>query len=198
MAQWKGDLQIARLWNISFAFIPPKPLILVYWQKPPPDWYKLNSDGAVSQNCASIGGIIRNSEGDPVFAYQELCGEKTVFESELLAIKCGLDYCLTKGFLNVIVEADSLSVLQLIEKDNCPLMNWKWIQLMDRISQLKLLLNLKFTHIFREGNQVADYLAEMSIKKKISKTFLRQDLDANIRKLIYSDKSGIPYLRLPK
>ena len=120
-----------------------------------------------------------------------------MLEIELLSIKKGLELCLEKGLLNVIVESDSLAAIHLIHK-GASVLNWKCVNIVDRINVLKNLLNLKFFHIFREGNQVADHLATETLSLKISKVLQRNELDQKSKRLIFSDKSGVPYLRIPK
>lgn len=71
-ALWKGDLRVAKLWNICFT--PPvlKRTKIIYWEPPISGVFKVNTDGAIkaSSSMASCGGIIKDHIGRIFLAYQ--------------------------------------------------------------------------------------------------------------------------------
>lgn len=62
---WKGDEEIASEWSIIIPQAVQVITIIVRWKKPPPNWYKINIDGAYNQfnRRASSGGVIRDTDG---------------------------------------------------------------------------------------------------------------------------------------
>lgn len=85
---WKGDASLAELWGFQLKRNIPKPLILVYWKRPPVHWVKLNTDASVltSSNIASAAGIVRCSNGRVLKIFHRVIGRRTSFEAELEAI----------------------------------------------------------------------------------------------------------------
>lgn len=65
---WKGDLRIARTWNIDLTQQVMRRVKIIFWEPPLAGKLKLNTDGAfLAQNSqASCGGIIRDHNGNTV------------------------------------------------------------------------------------------------------------------------------------
>lgn len=59
-------------------------------------------------------------------------------------------------------------------------------------------MDVTFTNIHREGNSVADCLAKESLIQRSSRVFDIGDSSLHLKKLIYSDNTSVPYLRIPK
>lgn len=122
---WKGDLSIAASWNISF---PPAKVIrtkLVRWSKPPRQWVKVNTDGALNtrQQVASSGGVVRDEDGRILKGFQAYIGPASVIYAELVGIWHGLKVSKELRKDNVIVETDSMVAIQLIHKK---VLSWHW------------------------------------------------------------------------
>lgn len=75
--QWRGDISLAQVWNFNLIPTRLKPLIIVKWQKPNEGWIKLNTDATVKLHT-SMGGIIRDSDGRFIYAFQNTCGKITL------------------------------------------------------------------------------------------------------------------------
>ncbi|KAG5619506.1 hypothetical protein H5410_004724 [Solanum commersonii] len=74
---------------------------------------------------------------------------------------------------------------------------WELIEIIEDIRFKLQSLQGKIIHIFREGNTVADTLANEVIEAQHTKVYLSfQDLPASIRKQINIDKAHIPNLRI--
>ncbi|GAA0161430.1 hypothetical protein LIER_17746 [Lithospermum erythrorhizon] len=66
--QWKGDMNVALLLG-AWVYIPrSKPLTIVFWSRPNIGKYKLNIDGFFRNGVAGIGGVIRNDNGQMIYA----------------------------------------------------------------------------------------------------------------------------------
>ncbi|KAI5337706.1 hypothetical protein L3X38_016977 [Prunus dulcis] len=77
----------------------------------------LNSifDGYVHNNSATIGFIIRNSDGHALLARAKKIGEVTITVAECLALRDGLAYMVHNGWGKVLVEGDSKIVIDCID-----------------------------------------------------------------------------------
>ena len=135
---------------------------LCRWTPPPKGWIKLNFDGAARGNpgIAGLGVIINNEEGLWLAKKAAPIEPTSNNLAELRALEEGLLLCIKLGVSKIIIEGDSQIVLNAIRKKSTP--NWVIN------SKLECIVNLldkfedtRIEHIFREGNVVADKLANM-------------------------------------
>ena len=130
------------------------------WEPLPYGWVKLNFDRAARGNLgiASIRCIINNASGHWV-AKKEMSIKPTSNNlAELEALFHGLQLCLRLNLPNVIIEGDSQIVLNAIRKCSTP--NWVLnSQLEEVLVVLDRLEEYRICHIYREGNLIADNLA---------------------------------------
>ncbi|XP_055824364.1 uncharacterized protein LOC129892852 [Solanum dulcamara] len=83
---------------------------------------KLNTDGSALHNPGKIGGgeLLRNSQGDLIFAYSVPFGEGTNNQSEIMTAIFGLSWYLQLGYTNVILEVDSEMLIRWIKQQAKP------------------------------------------------------------------------------
>ncbi|KAL0295036.1 UNVERIFIED_CONTAM: putative ribonuclease H protein [Sesamum angustifolium] len=136
----------------------------VYWLKPDLGWLKLNTGGASKGNpgLARAGGIVKDYEGKVIFVFSEPIGFTNNMVAEMHAVLRGLSICLEKGFSKVWLELDALHVIYLIFRQ----IRGAWyIQNMLQHIQIYLTqMKVRISHIFREGNQAADYFANQALE----------------------------------
>ncbi|XP_019225001.1 PREDICTED: uncharacterized protein LOC109206620 [Nicotiana attenuata] len=141
-----------------------KPVIItrrITWQLPFQGWYKCNTDGASRGNPgpSSLGFCVRNDEGDLIYARAVDLGETTNVVAEARAIVQGLEYCVEHNLHPLILETDSLVMKKVIEKEwDTP---WTISQEVRRIKEIMDNFNVIIQHVFREGNVVADFIANI-------------------------------------
>lgn len=167
------------------------------WQFPEKDKLKCNIDGACWGNpgkCASAF-CVRDEKGDLIYAKARGIGIGTNTEAEVYVIKEALEFCLTLHVQGITMETDSLTLERMIEKQwKVP---WELIEIIEDIRVKSQSLQGNIIHIFREGNTVADALANEVIEAQNTKEYhCFQDLPVSIRKQINMDKSQIPNLRI--
>lgn len=92
------------------------------------------------------------------------------------------------------METDSKVALTLILNEK-QLWNWKLINILSRITKIISSMNVKVTHLFREGNSAADWLANDALKRRMSQEIRVENLPIHVRKIAYLDKHGLPYIR---
>lgn len=80
-----------------------------------------------------------------------------------MAIREALAYCVTEGYERCIVETDSLLMQKIIEGDwRKP---WEISTIMEDIKAFMNLSTTKIQHIFKEGNLIADYMANLALEE---------------------------------
>lgn len=132
--------------------------IFVCWIAPPMYWAKLNFDGASKGNPghAGGGGIFRNNSGKLVFAYANYYGTKTSCEAEARAKLDGLRLAKGKGIFNLWLEIDSFMLVHMLQV-SCEI-PWNILYIFREINSL-LPPSFIVSHIYRNGNQGADFMA---------------------------------------
>lgn len=119
-------------------------------------------DGQVNKEKGSkeIGGVLRNYKKEVVGVVAKGIGEAWAYEAEVQAIHHALLFCCQFKISTIVIESDStLAVGWVNNRERRP---WKLYQVLHSIDQLILQVNcLSVSHILREGNGVADFLAKL-------------------------------------
>ncbi|KAL0409409.1 UNVERIFIED_CONTAM: hypothetical protein Sradi_1875300, partial [Sesamum radiatum] len=72
----------------------------------------------------------------------------------------GLQICIDRGFCNVWIETDATAIIKLIISPQRGA--WNLQTTLQSIRKLLCQMEYKISHIFREGNQAADFLANQT------------------------------------
>ncbi|KAH0781476.1 hypothetical protein KY290_001074 [Solanum tuberosum] len=170
---------------------------IVRWEAPQEGMMKFNTDGASRGNPGSsaYGFCLRNNHGDLIYAVAENIGITTNMEAELRAILEGIKYCVAKKVEKLIVESDSLLIVKIIKEVwKVP---WELADYFDDLKREMTKIEVTIQHIYREGNKLADYLANLAINASEMKTFRSfEQLPSMGRKIMNMEKSQIPALRV--
>lgn len=174
---------------------------VIYWVPPGIGVYKCNSDGASKGNPGpSSGGFcIRNWEGKFIYAATQELGVKTSLEAEVIALKMGLQFCVSNNLLPVILETDSLMVSQILGGNwETP---WSVSLMIKKIQWLRKAGGVEVSHVLREGNKVADYFANFIFSCagtgfKVFNTYIEVPREG--KALIELDANRVPNLRVTK
>lgn len=150
---------------------------------------KYNTNGASKGNhgeCA-CGFCVRIWEGDVLYAKANNIGIVTNMEAESLEITKGMLYCLNNKFCQVRLKSVSLSLSKMIRKE------WRVPgNLTYRIEEIQITvwrMSVHVNHIFREANQLKNYIANTTINSKVKQQFHNfMDLPNKGRKLVNTDK----------
>ena len=133
---------------------------IIKWIPPVPNWLKLNFDGAASELSAAAGFVIRNHLGHPVLAGALKLPSRTAIEAKASTLLEGLKAAASLNCEYIVVEGDAATVIQCV-KDSCP-HPWKIKSQLREISRIaSSFKEIKFSHIFREANFLADALAAL-------------------------------------
>ncbi|KAF3649284.1 hypothetical protein FXO38_17744 [Capsicum annuum] len=98
----------------------PKTTIYINWTPPPLNHYKLKVDGSCLGNPGrgGIGGVIRNHNGEWRLGFNQSYLYATDNQMELLAFKVGLTIAIHHCLLPIVINTDSLEVLQMLKHGN--------------------------------------------------------------------------------
>ncbi|KAL0910799.1 hypothetical protein M5K25_018888 [Dendrobium thyrsiflorum] len=118
----------------------------------------MNFDGSIKMNMAGGGGIIGSHDGKVCGPFDIPLHTNCVISAELLAMFHGLKLCTRLGIFNVWREVDAILVISMI---NSGYSNPKNFYLIRNIKKLLSQLNFCISHVYREANVVADFLANM-------------------------------------
>jgi ribonuclease HI len=132
--------------------------IKVTWTPPIPPWVKINTDGSFRDaDNAGYGGIVRDAEGAFVHAFASRVRVPSALDAEVLAFLEAIGVARSRNWRHLWIETDSAVVVRYFASPS--LVPWRlrieWLNGMVLARQLQL----RVTHIFREGNAVADVLA---------------------------------------
>lgn len=103
------------------------------------------------------GGILRDHFGHMVMAFAEFYGQESNNVAEAKAIHTRIQWCNWNNYIHSIIESDSLIIINMIKKEVN--LSWKLKDIIEQIWDSNISGNFKFQHCLREGNMVADFLA---------------------------------------
>jgi ribonuclease HI len=132
----------------------------VCWQPPLLNWFKCNIDGASNGNpgISSCGGIFRDHEANFILAFAEPLQITTSYVAELSGAMRAVEIAFQKNWRQLWIESDYVLVVSAFNNPTRQVawqLRNRWKNVMFMISQMHCMV----THIYREGNQVADTLA---------------------------------------
>ncbi|WVZ00032.1 hypothetical protein V8G54_026101 [Vigna mungo] len=171
---------------------------LVCWIPPPKRFIKINCDGAYTYDGkkAAAGGIIRNSNGEFLFAFSSVLRVGSAAEAELFAIKIGMEIAISMGYKDIIVESDSQTAIQLI-KFGVLQQGHPFYVLVSSINDMGAKVDyIIWNHVFRETNSVADSLAKYGLSLSLNSPIILFKFAPNfILFSLHMDKIGKMYSR---
>ncbi|KAG6431207.1 hypothetical protein SASPL_109284 [Salvia splendens] len=116
----------------------------------------------------------------------------SALEVDLQALTRGLD--MTKGLGNDIwIETDAQEVVNMVENERRGAAQIR--NLMMGIRNKLRGCNFKISHIWREGNKVADYLAKQGGSHTHRITFNQDTAPSIVKAMVHMDRLGIPNVR---
>ncbi|KAK2406970.1 hypothetical protein QL285_042639 [Trifolium repens] len=187
------DFTILKCFNVKLH--PPNAPIIkeVVWSPPIVSWIKCNTDGAAS-GCpgqASCAGVFRDHNALFLGAFNVNLGVSFAFHAELLGVMNAIDIAHEKGWWNLWLETDSMMVT-LAHKSSA-IVPWmlrnRWNNCLHKLKDMNFILS----HIYREGNALADRLASLDL---VSTGFLWFDvIPREIMPAYNHNRLGLPLFR---
>ncbi|KAL9666219.1 hypothetical protein QQ045_000543 [Rhodiola kirilowii] len=130
------------------------------WYPPERGCYKISCHGAWNSRSkeAGIGVECRDSEGRLQFVEAlYLSNQKSILEVEGLAIKRGMELAAERMLEKVIFVSDNVHVIHMLLSYHLPTSEGYWLR--NCMELMEANYQWRVEHVFREANQVADFLA---------------------------------------
>ncbi|XP_042056284.1 uncharacterized protein LOC121800857 [Salvia splendens] len=130
---------------------------MVLWHPPDAPWVKLNMDGVFSTSTleAREEGLVRGPDGGLLQAFYAPLAASSSFEAELLALIQGLEMAMDLS-THIWIELDSATLVSLLSSGHLGSADLR--HHMALIWSMTSQWQVRFSHIYREGNQAADFL----------------------------------------
>ncbi|XP_060211852.1 uncharacterized protein LOC132639424 [Lycium barbarum] len=121
--------------------------------------WKCNTDGAtrVNPGRSSYAFCVRTHNGDLVHPCAKEMQEGTNTESEVKALLEATRFCLSKHVYSFILETDSMLMKMILEREWKP--PWNIVFMVEELWDIMDNGQVQLLHILREGNKLADHLA---------------------------------------
>ena len=177
------------MFNVSVHH-PKAPIIKeMIWSPPLHLWVKCNIDGASNGNPgnSACGRIFRDHEANFLNCFAESLGHSTSYIAEISGAIRAIEIAYQKGWRNLWLETDSSLVVLAFQKDG----NVAWF-LRNRWKNMKVKLrqmSCVVTHVYREGNEVADALANHGLS--LQSLTVWEDVPDFIRYFYVKNKKGL-------
>ncbi|KAG6469541.1 hypothetical protein ZIOFF_070470 [Zingiber officinale] len=191
---WRGDISAAQAMVIQVRIRTLHTISAVHWRRPDDGCFKLNTDGSSRGNPgeSSYGAIVRDHSGQVVVARQGVLGEGSNIRAELMAILRGLELCVDRQLSPIWLESDSLVALHIIRSSG---ISWEFREEILRIRRLVRQYGVRCTHIYREGNAAADFLANQAYQVEGERVMEGQEIGGLLLGICRMDRLGLPYIR---
>ena len=171
-------------------------VIAVRWEKPPLNWYKLNTDGASCGNPgrARGGGVIRDNAGNWIKGFARYIGYTTSIIAEFWALRDGLKLAIQLGVKNLEVELDAKVIIDLINSRNSSNTAYPSLLLDCRLLP-ELIPHTKVKHVFREANKCVDALAKNGCHAHEEFVIFDSPPSVDVSDIVYADEIGESFCR---
>jgi ribonuclease HI len=189
------DQAILKELNLPAVSFSKTNFVAVSWEKLELGWFKLNTNGSslVNPGESGAGGLIRDHKGNLIVAFSEYFGIDSNNKAKLLGVLIGLRKCKAMGLRNIVVELDSSLIVTWFEKGSCRV--WYLEDFWEEIFLLISGLNIRFNHVFREGNQAADWLSKRG-SAGIMYEYNSNNIPKELKGILQVDNCGLPCLRM--
>ena len=147
--------------------------VYIRWQAPPIGWFTINTDGAAkgSPGPSGGGGVLRDNRGMFLRGFAANFGMGSAFKAELLAAEIGLEMAVQLGIQKIILQMDNKACLEGLK--NPDYHGGEHFHVLNNCRNLinSFGCNISLLHCFREGNKVADSLANMGVELGVRVVF---------------------------
>ncbi|XP_059294498.1 uncharacterized protein LOC132047475 [Lycium ferocissimum] len=175
---------------------PVSRILVVCWNKPESGYLKLNTDGSFnkSNGKAGLGGALRDENGQLVKASSIpiQCTNHNIAEAR--AALYGVNWSIQNGHTNLVIELDSMVITEMLKDKKAG--NFRLNRIIEETSDKLKHATVKFTHCYREANQLADWLAKMAMNSHDNNIYLSDQEHSNGAKGSFLlDKRQVPSMR---
>ncbi|KAK2382838.1 hypothetical protein QL285_070351 [Trifolium repens] len=151
------DFEILKKFKV-YLHPPRVPIIKeVFWQPPPLNWLKCNTDGASTSTSSACGGVFRNHLSEFVVGFAENIGLHSSLIAELSGVMRAIEMANIHNWSNLWLEIDS-SLAENIGLHASCIVPWVIRNRWENCMVMARSMNIIATYISREGNVVPTLL----------------------------------------
>ncbi|XP_077225513.1 uncharacterized protein LOC143858674 isoform X3 [Tasmannia lanceolata] len=138
---------------------------MLKWEPPHVGFIKLNFDSSSLGNPgpSGIGGVLRNENGEVVWAFAGPIGVADALEAEVRAVHQGMILLGQEILGNLVVEGDLLNVIRWLKGTSSH--PWRFDHYFDEIKDCIGDAAVIFRHVRRLANDIANWLAREGVSK---------------------------------
>ncbi|GAA0160574.1 reverse transcriptase [Lithospermum erythrorhizon] len=190
---WTGDTDMAKKLGAHCRPVRINRPLPLCWEKPMNGAIKLNIDAAFKDGRGGYGGILRNDKGQLLVAmgFQGSCA--TALDAEIQALLICLQECVSRGHTRMQIEIDSIQLVQMVHGK---IAHWQHYNRIAHIAALLLSSHSSLSHVFREKNMAADWIAKQSWKKGHHIIWEADTKEIGMHRLLQLEMSGHPQIRM--
>ncbi|MBA0665362.1 hypothetical protein Goklo_005223, partial [Gossypium klotzschianum] len=143
------------------------------WHLSATGWVKINVDGSVSRKSSrvAIGGVLRGPSDGWLVGFRMRTGMFDIFSIEANVVLEGLKLAWNRGFRQAELECDNVLLVDVLRNG---------------LATISSIGEIKFRHISRDSNKVADQLAKMD-EDIINCLVTLEDPPLSVRDLLEKD-----------
>ncbi|KAL2893701.1 hypothetical protein RDABS01_009610 [Bienertia sinuspersici] len=166
--------------------------IFVRWLAPLNECFILNTDEASKGSPGPAGGdgVIRSNRGEFVKAFSSKFGICSAFNAEVMAIKLGLEMARELDIMKLKVQMDNEACI--VALNNPSYQGGECFHLFNQCRKLitSSSWEIAFKHCYREGNKVADKLANVGVSQLESVVYYESP-QGDVVSLLREDLMGV-------
>ncbi|KAL0912360.1 hypothetical protein M5K25_018326 [Dendrobium thyrsiflorum] len=174
---------------------PPNVSRIIYWTKPPINYYKINVAGFDSDSHLGFGGIIRDYQGNLVLGFAGPLQNADINFAIISAVLNGLKSCITLDLNCIIFEVDSTFSLHMLNSLDDITCNSSLFYILREVKNSLRFINFSFSFVHKEGNACANWLARWGWGSDHLSNFSGSNLPHALNGLLRLDKVGVPYVK---
>ncbi|KAL0912351.1 hypothetical protein M5K25_018318 [Dendrobium thyrsiflorum] len=174
---------------------PPNVSRIIYWTKPPINYYKINVVGFDSDSHLGFGGIIRDYQGNLVLGFAGPLQNADINFAIISAVLNGLKSCITLDLNCIIFEVDSTFSLHMLNSLDDITCNSSLFYILREVKNSLRFINFSFSFVHKEGNACANWLARWGWGSDHLSNFSGSNLPHALNGLLRLDKVGVPYVK---
>ncbi|CAN1144589.1 Putative ribonuclease H protein At1g65750 [Linum perenne] len=160
-SNWKLQVELAMARDIRLHPVQGTRVdAQISWKPGSVNWVTVNVDGSVLRGPtrAAAGGAVRTEDGRAVGAFVANLGSCSVTRAELRGAVLGLELAWSMGYRFVELQLDSRAAIALIQQTGEP-SHQHALEVLACQELCRRSWVVKIQHTYREGNKVADFLA---------------------------------------
>ena len=173
--------------------LKPHTIKEVLWSPPIFNWVKCNSDGDASSlnGNAACRGIFRDVNSDFLGAFVVNLGIGSTLNAELIRAMVAIEIAYINNWHNLWLETDSMLVFLAFKSSK--IVPWSLRNRWDNCMHWLSMFRFNVTHLYIEGNQCADKLANIGMT--LSSHFWFTSVPAQLQADYVRNKLGLANFR---